>query len=223
MERRDIIPVRDDRSAVEGNEDERTVRLWDKSGAEDLTEEALPSGGDMLLLLMPELAEVTPAMTWKLNSLYDWSRDHDTRKWRPLWPALRKRWMNGLISPFRSMRYILPTTLQSREVARGNPAVVFLRDGNVIWKRTLSSVDVEDFMAPDIDLDPMNYAPDSRTVLLRRIWPLCGRNDFTCRYFADAKTVKPDRTKEPEACGGKGGLSFMVIRLAARRIYVIPR
>ena len=54
VERRDIIPVRDDRSAVEGNEDERTVRLWDKSGAEDLTEEALPSGGDMLLLLMPD-------------------------------------------------------------------------------------------------------------------------------------------------------------------------
>ena len=58
-----------------------------------------------------------------------------------------------------------------KEVARGNPAVVFLRDGNVIWKRTLSSVDVEDFMAPDIDLDPSELRLlDSRTVLLRRIW-----------------------------------------------------
>ena len=84
-----------------------------------------------------------------------------------------------------------------KEVARGNPAVVFLRDGNVIWKRTLSSVDVEDFMAPDIDLDPMNYAPDGSHCSVAAYMALCGRNDFTCRYFADAKTVKPDRTKEP--------------------------
>ncbi len=169
VERRDIIPVRDDRSAVEGNEDERTVRLWDKSGAEDLTEEALPSGGDMLLLLMPELAEVTPAMTWKLNSLYDWSRDHDTEMAAVVagTPEEVDEWVDLAIPEYEI--YTSDDT-SIKEVARGNPAVVFLRDGNVIWKRTLSSVDVEDFMAPDIDLDPMNYAPDSRIVLLRRIW-----------------------------------------------------
>ena len=169
VERRDIIPVRDNGDKVEDSGSDRTIRLWDKSGAEDLTEEAVPEEGDMLLLMMPDLAEVTPAMTWKLNSLYDWSRDHDAEMSAVVagTPQEVSEWEDIAIPEYEV--YTSDDT-SIKEVARGNPAVVFLRDGKVVWKRTLSSVDVDDFMAPDIDPNPMNYAPDGIYNLYRRIW-----------------------------------------------------
>lgn len=169
VERRDIIPVNDGGSEAADADNERTIRLWDRSGSEDVTEDAVPDEGDMLLLLLPDLAKVTPAMTWKLNSLYDWSRDHDTEMAAVVagTPQEVSEWEDIAIPEYEV--YTSDDT-SIKEVARGNPAVVFLHDGKVVWKRTLSSVDVDDFMAPGIDPDPMNYAPEGSRNLYRRIW-----------------------------------------------------
>ena len=169
VERRDIIPVNDGGTDAADADNERTIRLWDRSGSEDLTEDAVPEQGDMLLLLLPDLAKVTPAMTWKLNSLYDWSRDHDTEMAAVVagTPQEVSEWEDIAIPEYEV--YTSDDT-SIKEVARGNPAVVFLHDGKVVWKRTLSSVDVDDFMAPGIDPDPMNYAQEGSRNLYRRIW-----------------------------------------------------
>lgn len=118
---------------------------------------------------MPDLKEVTPAMTWKLNSLYDWSQKHDTEMIAVVAgdSSTVEQWID-LSMPEYEIYTAEDTSI--KEVARGNPAILFVRDGTVEWKRTLRSLDVDDFMAPGTDSDPMSYAPDTRGMLQRALW-----------------------------------------------------
>ncbi len=53
-----------------------------------------------------------------------------------------------------------------KELARGNPAVVYTHDGIIEWKSTLKAINTDDFMANDTSGDPMSFAPDNYRMLL---------------------------------------------------------
>ena len=53
-----------------------------------------------------------------------------------------------------------------KELARGNPAVVYTHDGIVEWKSTLRAINTDDFMANDTSADPMSFARDNKRMLL---------------------------------------------------------
>lgn len=159
-ERKQIKPE----NAAAPSDEGKTIRFWDLAGEEDLTDEAVSEEGDELILLMPDLTTVSPATTWKINSLYDWSRKNDIK-------------MVGILSGSKEVidewidlampQYPLYTGDDTaiKEVARGNPAVLFMRDGIVEWKSTLSSLDTEDFMDKNVTKDPMSFAFDSKGFL----------------------------------------------------------
>lgn len=52
---------------------DRNLRIWSKNGEDDVTDEAISTDGKELIVMMPDLNRVSPATTWKLNSLYEWS------------------------------------------------------------------------------------------------------------------------------------------------------
>lgn len=95
-----------------------------------------------MLLLIPSLPEVSPATTWRINALYDWTSDNDIE-------------MDAVVSgnsqeisdweDLSMPQYDIYTADDTaiKEVARGNPAVVYLENGKVMWKNTLSSLDVD--------------------------------------------------------------------------------
>lgn len=144
--------------------EESTFRLWSDDGEEDLTDDALLQEGGELLLLMPDLAKVSASTTWQINSLYTWARDHGIE-------------MIGVVSgtqeeiaDWRDLSlaaYPLYTAedTEIKMVARGNPAVVYLADGRVVWKTSLRAVGIEDFMSADASANPADYARNDKAIL----------------------------------------------------------
>ena len=148
---------------------DRNFRLWDTVTGEDLTDEAISSSGSQLLIMMPDLKDVSPATTWKLNSLYEWSVKHNVR-------------MIGVVAGSRteiedwedismaSYPVFSADDTHIKEVVRGNPGVVFMREGRIVWKNSLAAINIDDFMSPEISDDPESFAIDNYAVLRNCIY-----------------------------------------------------
>lgn len=144
---------------------EKSFRLWDKEGDEDVTEEVLTGEGGMILLLMPQLRDVSIASTWKINSLYDWAKKQNIEMVAAVTgtPAEIESW-EDLSMPDYPIYTADDTHI--KEVARGNPAVVYIKDGVIRWKSSLRALNADDFLSPETSADPMSFARDDRNLLL---------------------------------------------------------
>lgn len=114
---------------------------------------------------MPELEKVSIAMTWKINSLHDWAATHDidmigavaaTREDIATW--------EDLSMPEYPIYTSEDTVL--KELARGNPAVVFVHDGVIRWKSTLRAINTDDFMSPETASNPMAFSHNDKAILI---------------------------------------------------------
>lgn len=147
---------------------EKSLRLWDKSGENDMTEDALAPDMDRILILMPNLRGVSIAQTWKINSLYAWSHKNNIDMIAVVAgsPGDIALWEDRSMPEYQI--YTADDTA-IKSVARGNPAIVFTRKGIVEWKSTLASIDIDDFMAPGTSANPMSFAHDNRQMLMNLI------------------------------------------------------
>lgn len=144
---------------------EKSLRLWDHDAEEDVTDDVFSEPGDMIILVMPELEKVSIASTWKINSLYSWASSHDINMIGAV--AASKEDLDNwedLSMPEYPIYTSEDTTL--KELARGNPAVVFLRNGVVIWKSTLRSINVDDFQDSATADNPMAFSRNDRAILI---------------------------------------------------------
>ncbi|MDE7115278.1 MAG: hypothetical protein K2O56_02495 [Muribaculaceae bacterium] len=137
--------------------------IWD--GDEDVTEEVLADDEDRILLLMPDMGNVSISTTWKINSLYDWATRHGIDMIAAVsgTDAEIENW-NDLSMPDYPIYTADDTAI--KELARGNPAVVYVKKGIVEWKSTLRAINTDDFMADNTSADPMSFAHDNRRMLL---------------------------------------------------------
>lgn len=137
--------------------------IWD--GNEDVTEEVLDDDEDRILLLMPDMGNVSISTTWKINSLYDWATRHGIDMIAAVsgTDAEIDNW-NDLSMPDYPIYTADDTAI--KELARGNPAVVYVKKGIVEWKSTLRAINTDDFMADSTSADPMSFAHDNRRMLL---------------------------------------------------------
>lgn len=142
---------------------EKNIRLYDEDG-EDVTEEALSPNGDRLLLVMSDLSKVSIASTWKINSLYDWSEAHGIDMIAIVAAGKDdiEEWEN-LSMPEYPVYTAEDTVL--KELVRGNPGVVFTRNGIIKWKSSLRSLYTDDFMSADTHSNPLEFARDDKTFL----------------------------------------------------------
>lgn len=117
-------------------------RIWSEDGQEDVTE--LLAGYDsQLILLVPDISQLSMATSWKINKLYDLSKQEgaeffavvagspkDIEEWRDL----------------SSGQYPIYTADDTsiKELARGNPALVGLENGKIKWKSSLSALRLND-------------------------------------------------------------------------------
>lgn len=131
----------------EGHNPEKTFRIWDETGEHDMTDTDISETGQQLLLLIPDLASVSPATTWKINALYDLcvAKGVTMMAVEAAPYDLIKEWVD-LSMPEYAIYTAEDTAI--KEVARGNPSVVRLENGKIKWKTTLSSIDI-DIMSDD--------------------------------------------------------------------------
>ena len=115
-------------------------------GDYDVASEVLPLEGDVVLLLIPDLASVNVSSTFMINEMYDslsesgimmicliGGSDSDIDEWRE-------------ISMADYPVYKMDDTMV-KTIARGNPALVRVSDGRILWKQAMEAVNADDLQS----------------------------------------------------------------------------
>ena len=116
---------------------QRTIALADDAGI--ITAELLENDSDMILLLFPDLPEVSAAHTYMLNELTDFAHNHATRV-VGITSAIDSQIAQWADLSMAAYPMLIGDDSEIKMIARGNPAVVFLHGNTIQWKRTLGSI-----------------------------------------------------------------------------------
>lgn len=154
---------------VKKNNDSKNFRIWSKDGEEDETDMVISPNGKELLIMMPDLKEVSPATTWKLNSLYEWALEHDIMMIGVV-SGSQEEILNWEDLSMASYPIYTADDTHIKEVARGNPAVVYLEDGKIVWKSTLTAINIDDFLQPETNYEAKNFSFDNERILHNSIY-----------------------------------------------------
>lgn len=134
------------------------IAIMDEDGS-DITLDVLGNSHRTVLLLFPDLQRVGVVNSFALNELTDAAlvADADVIGLTPANGEEIEHWKDVSMASYPI--YNMDDS-ELKMVARGNPAVVYLEDGVIKWKRTLSSLDG---MEQPVELSEMgnDYHPDS--------------------------------------------------------------
>lgn len=152
------------RAEQDADTDSKTLSVWSADGNEDVTYEVLAPHGAQLILFIPELAEVSPASTYRINSLYTWAQRNGVEMLAIVSGSEQEiaEW-SDLSMPSYPIYTADDTSI--KEIVRGNPGVVYVEDGHIKWKNSLRALQVDDFLDSGTRDDPMAYAVDFKRVL----------------------------------------------------------
>jgi len=132
---------------------------------EDVTEDVILCEGKQAIVFFPSLREVSIANYYKLNSLYNYSTDHDIDM---IAVAAGDSAQVDAFVDFSLAEYPIYTAEDTaiKEIVRGNPAMVYLEDGKIVWKNSFSAVPVDDFMDGSVT-DLRSLAPELHSMLVK--------------------------------------------------------
>ncbi len=146
-------------------------------GDTDVTDAVLPKEGDVALMLIPDIADINVASTFRINDMYELAStsgismicltggsDADIAEWRE-------------ISMADYPIYKMDDT-ELKTIARGNPALVRMRDGMILWKSVMRAVSDDMLVDDESDVQPeysdsnMQLLVSATVVLLVAMWLL---------------------------------------------------
>ena len=144
------------------NGSQEGIAILDEDG-NDVTIDVLADSRRTVLLLFPDLPHVGVVNSYALNELNDAALvvDADVVGLTPATAEEIEQWKD--ISMASYPIYNMDDS-ELKMVARGNPAVVYLEDGVIRWKRTLTSLDEAD---QPIELSDMGKEYDVDRILTR--------------------------------------------------------
>lgn len=139
-----------------------SIAIMDEEG-NDVTLDVLTRNRHMVLLLFPDLPEVGALHSFALNELNDAAlvADADVVALTPATAQEIEQWKD--ISMASYPIYNMDDS-ELKMIARGNPAVVYLEDGTIKWKRTLTSL--EDVEQP-VELNRLSDDYDADGIMTR--------------------------------------------------------
>lgn len=143
---------------------EHGIDVFDVDTADDRNEEALDPEGKELVVMIPKVSLVSPATTWKLNSLYEWAQDNGVRMIGVVSGSSEeiKEWEDLSMAAYP---IYLADDSTIKEVVRGNPGIVYLDKGKIVWKSTLNAIDIDDFLSPEVTRDASAFGRDNARLL----------------------------------------------------------
>lgn len=121
-------------------------RIWSEDGEEDVTTEVLGAkDGGRLILCIPDISEVSIAPTWKIHALKEWADNHDVDFIAVVAGPQNsiENWKDLSLTDYPI--YTAEDTA-IKELVRGNPAIVYTLNGEIIWKSTLAVIPGEEFL-----------------------------------------------------------------------------
>jgi hypothetical protein len=145
--------------------EQHTLTLWTED-EEDVTEDAILDEGEQMILFMPSLGEINLISTWPINAMYKWCSDKEIDMIAVVSASRPEiaEWQDLSMAEYPI--YLSDDTV-IKEIVRGNPAVVFLRDGKIVWKTALSSINYDNLADHDSHLTPDQLPPDTSKILPR--------------------------------------------------------
>lgn len=106
---------------------------------EDVTQDVLIEEGEQLLLVFSDMNDIDITYTYLINIIDDYAHQHDIDLIgvAAASPETVEEWNDISMANYPIYN---ADDAELKMLARGNPAVVYLRDGKIIWKRTLQSI-----------------------------------------------------------------------------------
>ncbi len=124
-------------------------------GDEDVTEEVLPDTGRVLLFMVPDVKNVNPADFFTFNRLYDRAtRQGIAVAAVAVHDSVAIAWWKDLAMPPYGIYTMDDSELKS--LVRGNPALVMVDKGVVVWKRSLVMIDEELLNGDNLKIEWLN-------------------------------------------------------------------
>lgn len=158
--------VKNSSQASSKAEDASDFRIWSEDGKEDVTE-MLYGYPRQLILLVPDISDLSMATSWKINRLYDISMSKDTEFFAVVAGSQDEieEWRD--LSSGQYQIYTADDT-SIKELVRGNPALVSLENGKIVWKSALSALRLndEEDMTAEIATYPIGLTMSGREALL---------------------------------------------------------
>ena len=158
VERRDLNP---ETKILDNN---TGLHVFDIESEEDITQNAINNNGKQLIVMIPEIEKVSPSTTWKLNALFDWCSAHDVTMEGIVAGSKEEidRWEDLSMASYPI--YLSDDTL-IKEIVRGNPGIVYLENNIIIWKTSLYSMDVDQFIKNENSTTISAYGFDNIGIL----------------------------------------------------------
>lgn len=146
IDRREIATARP--SVTDG---QRAIAVADH-GAQAADEMLEPDS--LLLILFPDLPQVSIATTFVINELTDKAREQHVQVYglTSATDAQIAEWTDVSMADYPML---VADDSDIKMIARGNPAVVYLHGDTIIWKRTLNSITAQSLHDPDVDISRM--------------------------------------------------------------------
>lgn len=156
--------VKDDSENRASDVMDADFRIWSEDGNEDVTE-TLYSDDRQMLLLIPDIATLSMATSWKINRLYDMATAAGIDFFAVAAGSVEDiaRWRDR-----SSGQYPIYTAEDTsiKELARGNPAIVSLDGGVVGWKTALSSLRLDDESNDKFETSPIDISMSGSEALV---------------------------------------------------------
>lgn len=130
----------------------------------DITSDIIKGEGEQILLLFPKLSDVEISYTFVINEIYDLAQTHGVSV-IGLTSASEKEiddWKDLSMASYPL--YIIDDSVL-KQIARGNPAIVYLKDGVIQWKRALRSIPIEQFTDEATDMSLIADAMEASKIL----------------------------------------------------------
>lgn len=148
------------------NEEKEYLHVFDVSTSEDLTEDVAGKEQNQLIVMIPKVSAVSPATTWKLNAIYEWCENNDVEMLGVVSgsPEEIENWEDLSMASYPI--YMADDTI-IKEIVRGNPGIVYLEKGKILWKSSLSAIDIDDSHNEFNDASMAEFGKWSEDTLLR--------------------------------------------------------
>lgn len=133
--------------------------VYDPITREDVTDDLIGVTDRQLIIVIPDYSRFNVAYTYAVNELsgYMTHKGFNVIALSNMPPSMVERWRDLSMADFDM--YTAESTVL-KELARGEMAAVYIKDGKIIWKRSLSSIDPSVLEADKKDDAMMNYAFD---------------------------------------------------------------
>ena len=130
----------------------------------DRTAELLDHDGEQLMFVFPDLATISISATYIINEVNDFAQQHGVSTFGVAMDEIQaiERWND--ISMAQYQMYEMDDT-DMKMLVRGNPGLVYLKGGKVVWKRALGSLSPELMQASHATMTSIVADFDDKKVL----------------------------------------------------------